>query len=80
MLESVLYARDNFLKPGSGVMLPTSAQIFAAPCAVPDLWKQQIGFWKDNLYGFDLSLFGIEAQIRTKPEIYDVSFSIMNME
>lgn len=31
MLDSVLHARDKFLKPG-GLMFPQTATIYAAPC------------------------------------------------
>lgn len=35
MLDSVINARDRFLKPQGGVMFPCSATISCAPCMVP---------------------------------------------
>ncbi|KAF8194187.1 arginine N-methyltransferase 3 [Pholiota molesta] len=46
MLDSVLHARDRFLKPG-GVMAPSQCKMIS------------IGFWED-VYGFDLSVMATE--------------------
>lgn len=35
MLQSVLFARDNFLKP-NGIIFPNKATLFAAPVSLPD--------------------------------------------
>jgi len=58
MLESYLYARDHYLKPG-GLMFPSSGTIFLAPCTDASLWSQtmtKVRFWEqNNFYGVDLS-------------------------
>ncbi|KAF8657322.1 hypothetical protein AX16_002244 [Volvariella volvacea WC 439] len=53
MLDSVLVARDRFLKPG-GVMAPSQCKMMLALCDATEIYKDRIGFWND-VYGFDLS-------------------------
>ncbi|KDQ49228.1 hypothetical protein JAAARDRAFT_43018, partial [Jaapia argillacea MUCL 33604] len=53
MLDSVLRARDRFLKP-EGVMAPSQCQMVLTLCEGSELFKERIGFWGD-VYGFDLS-------------------------
>lgn len=65
MLDSVLFARDKFLKP-DGLMFPETASIYAAPCSVPsrfDVW--------DDFNGVNLKHFAklLREQKSTKPEI-----------
>jgi protein arginine N-methyltransferase 3 len=71
MLDSVLYARDNFLKP-EGLLLPCQATISIAPVYDPKYKADKVTFWKD-VYGFDMgALVGNriyeEAQVRTMPQ------------
>ncbi|ORX41876.1 S-adenosyl-L-methionine-dependent methyltransferase [Piromyces finnis] len=58
MLESYLYARDHYLKPG-GSMFPSSGTIFLAPCTDASLWSQtmsKVRFWEQtSFYGVDFS-------------------------
>lgn len=49
MLNSVLVARDRWLRPG-GLMLPSSATIYAAPLSL----GRSLSWWGD-VYGFDYS-------------------------
>ncbi|KAI0823963.1 S-adenosyl-L-methionine-dependent methyltransferase [Trametes gibbosa] len=53
MLDSVLHARDRFLRTG-GVMAPSQCRMMFALCEAGELFKERIGFWSD-IYGFDLS-------------------------
>ena len=53
MLDSVLYARDKFLKPG-GLMFPETAEIWAAPCSLPSHWD----YW-ENVYGVNMKCAGL---------------------
>jgi len=53
MLNTVIYARDNFLKPG-GVLLPDKANLYIAGIEDADYKGKKIDFW-DNVYGFDMS-------------------------
>lgn len=65
MLDSVLFARDKFLK-SSGSMFPQNASIYVAPCAVPSLFDA----W-DVHDGVQMQAFGaaLRAQKALKPEI-----------
>jgi len=53
MLDTVLLARDKYLKPG-GLIFPDTASMYI--CAIEDqeYKEEKIGFW-DNVYGFDYS-------------------------
>ncbi|KAF8230032.1 arginine N-methyltransferase 3 [Tricholoma matsutake] len=53
MLDSVLRARDRFLRPG-GVMVPSQCKMMLGLCYSHEIYKERIGFWSD-VYGFDLS-------------------------
>ncbi|XP_031636122.1 protein arginine N-methyltransferase 6 [Contarinia nasturtii] len=65
MLDSVLFARDRFLKP-SGSMFPQNASIYVAPCALPSLFDA----WNSH-DGVQMTAFGaaLRAQKTFKPEI-----------
>ncbi|CAH3137005.1 unnamed protein product [Porites lobata] len=53
MLDTVLFARDKWLKPG-GLLFPDKAQLFV--CAIEDRqYKEDKIYWWDNVYGFDMS-------------------------
>ncbi|KAG6829437.1 hypothetical protein H0H87_011392 [Tephrocybe sp. NHM501043] len=56
MLDSVLHARDRFLRPG-GVMAPSQCKMMFSLCDSTEIFKERIGFW-DDVYGFDLSVMG----------------------
>lgn len=65
MLDSVLFARDKFLKP-NGSMFPESAKITVAPCQLPSLFEA----W--NIHdGVQMQSFGaaLRAQKSMKPDI-----------
>jgi protein arginine N-methyltransferase 1 len=53
MLESVLYARDKWLKE-DGIMLPSHAAIYACPVNMTDFCKENIDCWTD-VYDFDFT-------------------------
>ena len=67
MLDSVLNARDRHLKE-DGIMMPSSARIFASPCSLKVLRSSSIDFWQD-VYGFNMAPLAREALKRTKPEV-----------
>jgi len=56
MLDTVLHARDKWLKPG-GLLFPDRATLFL--CAIEDRQykEEKIDFW-NNVYGFDMSCIG----------------------
>ncbi|CAO1596706.1 Nuclear SAM-dependent mono-and asymmetric methyltransferase [Xanthoria calcicola] len=53
MLDTVLYARDQYLEP-NGLIFPDRATIFLAGIEDGEYKDEKIGFW-DNVYGFDYS-------------------------
>jgi len=53
MLDTVLEARDRYLKPG-GLIFPDSATMFIAAIEDQEYKDEKINFW-DNVYGFDFS-------------------------
>ncbi|KAG2740413.1 S-adenosyl-L-methionine-dependent methyltransferase [Suillus brevipes Sb2] len=50
MLDSVLQARDRFLKPEGGVMAPRQCRIIFGLCEGSEILKERVGFWSD-VYG-----------------------------
>ncbi|KAL0577118.1 hypothetical protein V5O48_004871 [Marasmius crinis-equi] len=59
MLDSVLTARNRFLKPG-GIMAPSQCQMMLGLCDASEIVKDRISFWND-VYGFDLSTMAQEV-------------------
>ena len=53
MIESILYARDAWLKE-DGVIWPTTAALHLVPCSADKDYRSKVLFW-DNAYEFDLS-------------------------
>ncbi|KAF8121227.1 S-adenosyl-L-methionine-dependent methyltransferase [Boletus edulis] len=68
MLDSVLLARDRFLRPNGGVMAPSQCRMMLALCEGNEIVKDRVDFW-DDIYGFDLSEM---AQSIYKDAIIDV--------
>jgi len=52
MLDSVIWARDRYLKP-EGLMVPSHMNMWVAPVADPDYVADHVAFWRD-VYGFDM--------------------------
>lgn len=69
MLDSVIFARDNFLK-SDGYMFPSEATIYVAPCSVPSRFDD----W-DDVDGVSLKSFGqmLRQQKSSKPEIISIT-------
>ncbi|KAG8736554.1 hypothetical protein FRC10_009195 [Ceratobasidium sp. 414] len=59
MLDSVLYARDKYLRAG-GLMAPSQCRIMANLVEVPSVIKENVTFW-DNVYGFKMSSMAKEV-------------------
>jgi hypothetical protein len=69
MLDSVLLARERFLKPG-GLLFPDRAIIYVAPCAVPSLFEH----WQ-NVNGVQMTKFAdqLRKQRSKEPEIMTIT-------
>jgi protein arginine N-methyltransferase 1 len=52
MLNTIIHARDKWLKPG-GVMLPDKASLYLAGIEDADYKNEKVEFW-NNVYGFDM--------------------------
>jgi len=63
MLDTVLYARDKYLKPG-GLIFPDKATIYMAGIEDGEYKEEKIGFW-DNVWGFDYT--PLKATAMTEP-------------
>jgi len=71
MLDSVLFARDRWLREdGAGVMLPSSARLYAAAVEDGEGKDAHVGFWH-RVYGFDCSALVPDA--RREPVTYFVA-------
>lgn len=55
MFDSVIYARDRYLKSG-GLMVPALSTLYIAPFSHPEYKKSKIEFW-DDIYGYDMGCF-----------------------
>ncbi|XP_037957379.1 probable protein arginine N-methyltransferase 6 [Teleopsis dalmanni] len=68
MLDSVLYARDHFLKP-SGKMFPNETILYVAPCQVPSRYDDWV-----NVNGISMTKFAahLREQKSKKPEVANV--------
>ncbi|TLD28934.1 hypothetical protein PspLS_03119 [Pyricularia sp. CBS 133598] len=53
MLPSVLWARDRYLKPDTGLVVPSHASMWVAPFADQEWVDDHVTFWRD-VYGFDM--------------------------
>lgn len=53
MLDTVIFARDKWLKPG-GLMFPDKASIFMTAIEDNDYKEEKINWW-DSVYGFNMS-------------------------
>src|SRR5258706_14345093 len=50
MLDSVLHARDRFLKPNGGGITPSPTRMMQALCEPASRFQARVRFWK-NAYG-----------------------------
>ena len=70
MLDSVLYARDRWLKPG-GLILPRTAKLYASPINMEKHCNDRFGFWTD-VYGFSMQTFiAAEAQAMLRAPVIE---------
>lgn len=68
MLDSVIFARNKFLKDG-GLMFPTTATLYVSPCSVPSRYE----YW-DNIDGIKMRSFGqmLRSIKSHKPEVTQI--------
>ncbi|MES1911109.1 MAG: hypothetical protein MHM6MM_003594 [Cercozoa sp. M6MM] len=68
MLDTVLYARDKWLKE-DGIILPDRARIFVGAIEDADYKADQLDFWRD-VYGFNMSC--MREQVICEPLVDEV--------
>ncbi|KAF4627773.1 hypothetical protein G7Y89_g10383 [Cudoniella acicularis] len=68
MLDSVIWARDKYLRP-DGLMVPSHMNMWVAPVADPDYVADHIAFWRD-VYGFDMK--AMQAGIHEDAQVLDM--------
>ncbi|SCV73747.1 BQ2448_6177 [Microbotryum intermedium] len=69
MLDSVLSARDRFMKP-SGLMVPSQTSIMLALFSGSAMVDERVKFW-DTVYGFDMSAMGEEIKDDAMIDVVD---------
>ena len=70
MCDSVIWARDRYLKDG-GLMIPAQSTLYIAPFCHPKYRHSKVEFW-DDVYGYDMSCF--------KPDVLRVVDVDTNLE
>ena len=66
MLDSVIFARDKWLKPSTGLMFPDKAKLYIR--GIEDRkYKDECFNWWDDVYGFDMS--SIKKCILSQPVV-----------
>uniref|UniRef100_A0A1L8DMT1 type I protein arginine methyltransferase n=1 Tax=Nyssomyia neivai TaxID=330878 RepID=A0A1L8DMT1_9DIPT len=69
MLDSVIYARDNYLSPG-GLLLPNRCNISLVGSGDLERHRERIGFWQ-KVYGFDMSSMKEDVLREASVEVCD---------
>jgi len=54
MLETVLYARDKYLRPNTGIIMPDRAILYISAIEDGEFKQDKIDFW-GNVYGFNMN-------------------------
>lgn len=72
MLDSVITARDRWLKRG-GRMLPSRVELLMAPAADVTSRRALLECWNRNLYGLDFTAMQEAAMQQAEPRIVDPS-------
>jgi len=76
MLDTVLYARDNYLVKG-GLIFPDKATIFMAGIEDGEYKDEKIGFW-DNVWGFNYT--PMKATAMQEPLVDTVDMKAINTD
>ena len=73
MITSIIFARDQWLKPG-GIILPTTASLYICPVTMKDYHQQHIQYWT-NVYGFDFFpvVAAVKSKLLSEPKILHVN-------
>mmetsp|Transcript_29368 Transcript_29368/g.28092 ORF Transcript_29368/g.28092 Transcript_29368/m.28092 type:complete len:373 (-) Transcript_29368:50-1168(-) len=77
MLDTVLYARDKYLRPETGIMLPDKAVLYI--CAIEDgeYKSDKIDFW-DSVYGFNMKVIKDMALLEPLVDVVESKAVVTN--
>jgi len=76
MLDTVLFARDKWLRPG-GLMFPDKATLYI--CAIEDRqYKDDKINWWDDVYGFDMSAIRKNALTEPLVDVVNKNYVVTN--
>ncbi|CAM9267681.1 unnamed protein product [Chrysoparadoxa australica] len=78
MLDTVIYARDRWLKEG-GLLLPDKAVLRVAAIEDAQYRREKIDFW-DNVYGFDMSCIKELALLEPLVDVVEGGCVVSNPE
>jgi type I protein arginine methyltransferase len=59
MLDSVIWAREKYLKKNTGILVPSHCTIRLAPVTDPEYIAETVDFWRD-VYGFNMEAMSEE--------------------
>lgn len=68
MLNSVIFARDNFLKPG-GTLMPNRSSLHLCGLGGDSYYRRYISFW-DDVYGVNMSV--MKAAVIQEPQLEQI--------
>lgn len=67
MLPSVLFVRDRWLRPSTGLVFPDISSLHLVGMSCPDYRKARVDFWKENVYGFKMT--SIAKRVHFEPHV-----------
>ncbi|KAK3683541.1 S-adenosyl-L-methionine-dependent methyltransferase [Podospora appendiculata] len=68
MLPSILFARDRYLQPVTGLLVPSHANIWIAPVSDQEYVADHISWWRD-VYGFDMKAMQSDIYTDARPQV-----------
>jgi len=77
MLDTVLYARDTYLRPGTGLCLPDKAVLYLCTIEDGDYRSEKIDFWQ-SVYGFNMGCIKDIALAEPLVDVVDCRSIITN--
>lgn len=77
MLDAVLYARDTYLKPATGLMVPSHTTLYIAPFSHSAYAVDRLGYW-DDVYGYDMS--SLKASILAEVDVENPTEGPMSLQ
>ena len=67
MLPSVLFVRDRWLKPSTGLVFPDISSLHVVGMSCPDYRQARVEFWRENVYGFKMN--SIAKRVHYEPQV-----------